>query len=73
MASWCETVSPVRTNPTPIIGTAEVATLLGWSLARVKEEAKAGRLPIHAKMPGLTGAYLFDRDAIIAHMSDGAA
>lgn len=49
-----------------IIGTAEVSALLGWSVAKVKREALAERLPVHAKLPGETGAYLFERSAIEA-------
>lgn len=47
-----------------IIGSAEAAAILGWSLAKVKRDAKAERIPVHAKLPGDTGAYLFDRSAI---------
>lgn len=47
-----------------IIGTSEAARILGWSLAKVKRETLAGRLPHHAKLPGETGAYLFSRDTV---------
>jgi hypothetical protein len=49
-----------------LLGTAEAAGLLGWSRAKVKREAQAGRLPHALKMPGETGAYLFDRVTILA-------
>jgi hypothetical protein len=44
-----------------LIGTAAAADLLGWSRAKVKREAKAGRLPYEHKMPTVTGAYLCHR------------
>jgi hypothetical protein len=47
-----------------LIGTAAAADLLGWSRAKVKREAKAGRLPYEHKMPTVTGAYLFHRSVI---------
>jgi hypothetical protein len=47
-----------------LIGTAGAADLLGWSRAKVKREAKAGRLPYEHKMPTVTGAYLFHRSVI---------
>ena len=49
-----------------IIGTSDAAKLLGWSVAKVKREALAGRLPFEAKLPGDTGAYLFHRGTIEA-------
>lgn len=42
----------------------EVAARLGKSLATVKRYARAGKLPVSLKVPGTTGAYLFDRAAI---------
>jgi hypothetical protein len=47
-----------------LIGTPQAATILGWSRAKVKREAKAGRLPYEHKMPTATGAYLFHRSVI---------
>lgn len=44
-----------------LIGTAEAADLLGWSTAKVKRNAKSGTLRHALKMPGDTGAYLFER------------
>jgi hypothetical protein len=44
-----------------LIGTADAAAILGWSLAKVKKAAKAGTLPHAHKMPGDTGAYIFSR------------
>lgn len=47
-----------------LIGTGQAADALGWSRAKVKREAKAGRLPYEMKMEGDTGAYLFHRSVI---------
>lgn len=47
-----------------LIGTGAAAKELGWSRAKVKREAKAGRLPYELKMDGETGAYLFHRSVI---------
>ena len=47
-----------------IIGTAAAALILDRSTFWVKTEAKKGRLPVHSKMPGTTGAYLFMRSDI---------
>lgn len=46
------------------IGTAEVARILGWSVAKVKREAKNGGLPTIAKLGPATGAYVYDRHTI---------
>jgi hypothetical protein len=51
-------------NADNLIGTPQAATILGWSRAKVKREAKAGRLPYEHKMPTVTGAYLFHRSVI---------
>jgi hypothetical protein len=56
-------VSPVSQSAN-IIGTVEAARILGWSIAKVKREAKEERLPFEAKLPGETGAYLFHRGVI---------
>lgn len=51
-------------SATPI-GSRQVAEILGWSIAKVKREALDGALqPYATKLPGQTGAYVFDRDAI---------
>lgn len=49
---------------TNLIGTVEAARILGWSLAKVKREAKAGRLPYEHKARGETGPYLFQRSTV---------
>lgn len=47
-------------SQTAIIGTAEAAEILGWSIAKTKRKAKAGEIPC-TKLAGRTGAYVFDR------------
>jgi predicted DNA-binding transcriptional regulator AlpA len=47
-----------------LISTPEVARILGWSVAKVKREAKNGGLPTITKMAGETGAYVYDRSVI---------
>ena len=54
----------VSQSDTALIGTTEVAELLGWSRAKVKREALKGKLPHAYKMPGDTGAYLFHRSTV---------
>jgi len=49
-----------------LITTAEVAQLLGITIAWTNKQAAKGRLPVAHKLPGLTGAYLFQRDEIEA-------
>ena len=44
-----------------LLSTAQVAVMLGKSTATVKRMALAGTLPPAIKLPGETGAYLFDR------------
>jgi len=46
------------------IGTPEVARILGWSIAKVKREAKNGGIPYIAKLGPNTGAYVYDRHTI---------
>lgn len=43
-----------------LTNTAGAAEILGWSTAKVKAAAKSGELPYEQKLPGATGAYLFD-------------
>lgn len=62
-------MSPVSqsatTSEAPVIGTVEAAALLGLSVAYVKRLALAGDLPVLSKLPGASGAWLFDRAAIL--------
>ena len=45
---------------------SQVAERLGKDVATVKRMAADGRLPVAAKVPGRTGAYLFDPEQIDA-------
>lgn len=51
-----------------LITTAQVAELLGITVAWANKQAKAGRLPVAQKLPGDTGAYLFRREDIDAEV-----
>ena len=46
--------------------TTEVAQLLGKQTRTIQRQADAGLLPTIGKLPGRTGAYLFDREQIEA-------
>jgi hypothetical protein len=46
---------------TDYMTTAEVAELLGYSIATINRRASTGLLPYMHKAPGLRGGYLFDR------------
>jgi excisionase family DNA binding protein len=49
---------------TTLIGTTGAADVLGVSLRTVKRMAIDGELPVHQKLPGQTGAYLFRLDDV---------
>ncbi len=38
--------------------------MLGFTPSTVQRWAKSGRLSVHQKLPGKTGAYLLDRDEV---------
>lgn len=44
-----------------LVPTTEVAAMLGIHVATVVRRAQAGEIPYAVKLPGETGAYLFDR------------
>ena len=52
-------------STTDLIGATEAAVLAKANERTVKRAAKSGRLPHVLKMPGKTGAYLFDREAVL--------
>jgi len=52
------------------VSTAEVAQLLGKSTATVKRMAQKGSLPPAMKLPGETGAYLFDRALVETYVKE---
>ena len=56
-----------------LVGVTEVAAILGKSRATIKRWALHGTLPPVIKMPGETGAYLFDRAVVEALAEDAAA
>ena len=52
-------------TPTPdLIPTSEVAGMLGLHVATIVRRVQAGELAYAVKVPGKTGAYLFDRAEI---------
>lgn len=52
-------------NQHDIITTTEVAKLLRIDARTVQRKATTGELPTVSKLPGETGAYLFDRATIL--------
>jgi excisionase family DNA binding protein len=52
--------SAMENSDEAIIGVAEAAEILGISVATVTRWAQNGKLPAIRKLPGWTGAYLFD-------------
>lgn len=50
--------------PIDLITTAQAAEILRVSIATINRDVSLGRLPAHQKLPGRTGAYLFDRKVI---------
>jgi len=55
------------------IGVADAARILGYSIAHTKRLALKGDVPTIGKLPGRTGAYLFDRAAVEALAAERAA
>jgi len=56
-----------------LIGTVEAAELIGRSVPHMKRLAASGRVPPALKMPGRTGAYLFDRAVVEAYRDQAEA
>lgn len=52
---------PSREHTADLLSTAETAKQLGVSVATVNRWARAGRLPVAAKIAGRTGANLYRR------------
>ncbi len=59
--------------PKPLLSTAETADRLGRSISTVTRLAESGRLPIAHRMPGKTGAMLFDVEAVDAFAASEAS
>ena len=57
---------PKDTRKPDWIPTAEVAEMMNCHVATVVRRAQAGEIPVAMKLPGETGAYLFDRAVIEA-------
>ncbi|WP_032363994.1 helix-turn-helix domain-containing protein [Rhodococcoides fascians] len=53
-------------NPDELIGSSEAASIIGVSRATLTRWVQSGRIEPAKKLPGLTGAALFDRDEIEA-------
>jgi hypothetical protein len=52
--------------PQELIGTKEAAELIGESVKNTIRRVEAGALMPVKKLPGLRGAYIFDRADIVA-------
>lgn len=63
---------PTETPP-PLLTAPEVARRLGKSVRTVHRMAIAGSLPVAHKLPGPTGAFLFDPAAVEAIESERVA
>lgn len=63
------------TNQANLIGSAQVAQILGKDRSVVNKLAKAGRIPVVGKIDNLRGAYIFDRCEVekIAARNSGRA
>ena len=65
-------------QPDDLIPATEAAAILGCHVSTVSDLANAGTLPVALKLPGKTGARLFERTVVLAlaegqPASDGAA
>ena len=58
----------MRNQGDELITTAQVAELLGITVAWANKQAKNGALPVAQKLPGHTGAYLFRLEDIEAEV-----
>ena len=55
-------------NGGDFLTTAQVSELTRLSVTHVNRLALEGKLPVAQKLPGRTGAYLFRRDDVEAHI-----
>jgi len=58
---------------TDLLSTAEVADLLGASVATVNRWAASGKLPVAHALPGIRGARLFARSDVLVILEAEAA
>lgn len=56
-----------------LIGSLAAAHILGVSVPTINRMARDGALPYSVKMPGVTGAYLFERSVVEARRDETAA
>lgn len=55
-------------NGGDLLTTAQVSELTRLSVTHINRLALEGKLPVAQKLPGRTGAYLFERAAIEPHI-----
>ena len=48
----------------PLLSAEQVGELLGVSASTVRRRTREGTVPYVTKMPGSTGAYLYEREAV---------
>jgi len=56
-------------NP-DLIGSAEVCQILAIDRGTLTRRIAAGKLAYVSKMPGLTGAYIFERAEVMRHKAE---
>lgn len=59
-----------KTDPDDLIGSAEACTILRIDRSAFTRKVQMGRVPVAAKLPGPTGAYLFRRADIERLLQD---
>lgn len=57
---------------TRLCSVRDAAPLLGVTVQTAQRWARAGRLPVVTKLPGDTGSYVLDRDAVEALAAERA-
>lgn len=53
-----------------LLSTAEAADMIGVAVATINRWAAKGKLPIAHKLPGDTGAHLYDRSDVEVLLAD---
>jgi predicted DNA-binding transcriptional regulator AlpA len=67
LTGWSSWTILADVPPRDLIGTAEAAEVAGVSVPTIKRVARMLRLPIAVRMPGRTGALLFERADVEAY------